>query len=756
MKKQLRNALLATAALAMGVSASAQSVVMTEGFDKFEMTLDWAWKPAEAITGNADQRGATGTPTGDAIYEVDKTNLVINKITKEGKSLYVSGLPSQAFFDITSDYAGNLILIPGGGLAGLGKIWILPAGKTSADDLVYIEYDYTELGATVNGRVDRLGRVLGDVMSDEGGLIYYATQGLQCAAVVKVANGQYVEGSTSLDSPAALNSFWIAQPWATSVEEANAAAGDDIATIANLCYLYQANGGTVYGPNDDFDDWQSFSTVKEGTSYAFDWFMMGDEQYFIYGTKSYDANGKEAAGYTSGSFNIVNAAGEVVAKFESGILGASGQVWGSVQAWPQADGTVKITNWNGRSGADVLTVKMKGQEAAPLYAVGQFQGWDPVNPVEFTYADGVYSYTFPEGTGSFKMSTKKSTVENDWTPFDEGVICVADDKRIEDNTGNTKYALYPGGNANISFGYTEGQWTVYADLANNLIWATNATNKPSGPVAGDPLYILGPGNNWNVANPGVFTYDATKKVYTYAVSDAKDGFKISTAKGDWDAFNGAGFHTAAALEANVATELLAGAPASGNITTTVAAPYTIEVAGDLKTITIVSEGKIDVPETCCVIGELVAGKWDASKVAPLKLQDDGYTYYGAVEMAGGWFRLCEKAGANKDDWAGVGTQWGGQTDGAEVTNNNAIAFVNGENAFNIVSFADYPKTLYFTVNFKDKTVTVSDVPAGVESIDADNNVNAEYYNLQGIRVNEPVKGQLYIVRQGNKVSKVIL
>ena len=46
--------------------------------------------------------------------------------------------------------------------------------------------------------------------------------------------------------------------------------------------------------------------------------------------------------------------------------------------------------------------------------------------------------------------------------------------------------------------------------------------------------------------------------------------------------------------------------------------------------------------------------------------------------------------------------------------------------------------------------------SGVANIAIDDeNAPVEYYNLQGIRVANPDKG-LYIVRQGNKTSKVIL
>ena len=45
----------------------------------------------------------------------------------------------------------------------------------------------------------------------------------------------------------------------------------------------------------------------------------------------------------------------------------------------------------------------------------------------------------------------------------------------------------------------------------------------------------------------------------------------------------------------------------------------------------------------------------------------------------------------------------------------------------------------------------------VESIVAeDTNAPVEYYNLQGVRVANPAAGNLYIVRQGNKVSKQII
>ena len=43
---------------------------------------------------------------------------------------------------------------------------------------------------------------------------------------------------------------------------------------------------------------------------------------------------------------------------------------------------------------------------------------------------------------------------------------------------------------------------------------------------------------------------------------------------------------------------------------------------------------------------------------------------------------------------------------------------------------------------------------GIGAVEADDNDKAEYYNLQGIRVENPESG-IYIMRRGGKTTKVI-
>lgn len=70
-----------------------------------------------------------------------------------------------------------------------------------------------------------------------------------------------------------------------------------------------------------------------------------------------------------------------------------------------------------------------------------------------------------------------------------------------------------------------------------------------------------------------------------------------------------------------------------------------------------------------------------------------------------------------------------------------------------------PVTLKFELNFDDESSVVyikfnhlKDITMGVNDIVAES-APTEYYNLQGVRVSEPQKGNLYIVRSGKKVSK---
>lgn len=78
--------------------------------------------------------------------------------------------------------------------------------------------------------------------------------------------------------------------------------------------------------------------------------------------------------------------------------------------------------------------------------------------------------------------------------------------------------------------------------------------------------------------------------------------------------------------------------------------------------------------------------------------------------------------------------------------------VEGKGSWNIPAWEGGNLTI--VVNLNDMTVNFSANDAGVESlIDAD--APAVYYNLQGVKVNNPQNG-IFVVKQGNKTHKVVI
>lgn len=168
------------------------------------------------------------------------------------------------------------------------------------------------------------------------------------------------------------------------------------------------------------------------------------------------------------------------------------------------------------------------------------------------------------------------------------------------------------------------------------------------------------------------------------------------------------------------------------------------------------EPEPEVPETLGVIGELSAGSWDPTKVA--MLDKDGSVFSGTVNMSGAYFSLCQHPGKSLTDWAGLGTRYGALSDGAAVGLNVPVQFVagNGDNAFKIsVDEVQFPMNVTFVVDFETMTLKLAEaVGTGVESVAA-SLAPVLYYNLQGLPVSAPVKGLIYIKRQGDTITKVI-
>lgn len=55
----------------------------------------------------------------------------------------------------------------------------------------------------------------------------------------------------------------------------------------------------------------------------------------------------------------------------------------------------------------------------------------------------------------------------------------------------------------------------------------------------------------------------------------------------------------------------------------------------------------------------------------------------------------------------------------------------------------------------EKTIIMGDITTSIQSVEIDNNLPVEYYNMQGLKVENPSNG-IFIKKQGANISKVIL
>ncbi|MCM1320363.1 MAG: CotH kinase family protein [Muribaculaceae bacterium] len=106
---------------------------------------------------------------------------------------------------------------------------------------------------------------------------------------------------------------------------------------------------------------------------------------------------------------------------------------------------------------------LKAQQ--PLYVCGGFNGWDPKNPAEFVYADGLYILTIDfSQSKEFKISTVKGVSGDGWADFDKGTYAVEGD--IEMHKWINLYALQKAPNITAP---TAETIKVFVDLGAGLI-----------------------------------------------------------------------------------------------------------------------------------------------------------------------------------------------------------------------------------------------------------------------------------------------
>ncbi len=149
-------------------------------------------------------------------------------------------------------------------------------------------------------------------------------------------------------------------------------------------------------------------------------------------------------------------------------------------------------------------------------------------------------------------------------------------------------------------------------------------------------------------------------------------------------------------------------------------------AGDKLDISYVNTGDPEAKKYCNLKVQLLLADWKQAILPGFALCDGFQEDYGTVNLS---------------EASGVFTITLGEDDVKELTDAaaNQSLMIVGENI---------TVTKIDLVPEKEPTV-------GIDNVAIDENAPVEYYNLQGVKVANPANG-IYVVRQGNKVSKVLV
>ena len=157
--------------------------------------------------------GRFSTGYNNAVFVTDKSAGIIYKYDKSGnRSEFTSGLPSSIGSAITSDDAGNILIQNGWAGAGGAKNWIIIERDETRHELT-VNYDNSGVNAA---RLDASGRIVGNVLSEEGAYWCLLPGNGTNGAVIKLANGEQVS-ITPVESGFTADYTSIAQPVSSSL-----------------------------------------------------------------------------------------------------------------------------------------------------------------------------------------------------------------------------------------------------------------------------------------------------------------------------------------------------------------------------------------------------------------------------------------------------------------------------------------------------------------------------------------------------------
>lgn len=388
--------------------------------------------------------------------------------------------------------------------------------------------------------------------------------------------------------------------------------------------------------------------------------------------------------------------------------------------------------------------------AADWFISGAFQGWNHCNAkYQFTETEsGIYKLTLPEYKGSKAISGEFLIVAGTVGKPDWNNQIGSNGSKVKEGTPYN-YTV-GGGNFNMDGQVDDAVITIDTNNKTLLIEGAAKENEYT------TVYLVGDmGGGWDEARTD---YPMTLKAGTddtwtasYNLTAANNYFKMRAGTQAYGTGEG---------DVNIVMNQAYTASQSGNSFVLPAGEYdftfVLPYNGETGTLTVTGKEDVTYPETVYVIGNINNLDFLPNNTVALQAKDvenglyEGeVTFTGTLDSGYSYFQLCTATGADATDWAGLGNRYGATESDVDPIGINGVEITRNDFSWKVKD-----DTYNITVDLKNMNLKVA-VGSGVEGVAVDENAACEYFNLQGLRVNNPVEGQIYIVRQGSKVTKIV-
>ena len=328
------------------------------------------------------------------LIATDKANNKIIEITESGYSDYND--PSAALTEyygqtistaIGCDDAGNFLVATGFSGVASGKNFAV----ISADLKSTYKIDLSAIEGYTPARNDQVGRIRGNMLSNEGGYAFITPNGGTSVLVVKIKNGAVDTDYTQVSNPIAgvtLNTSCCPQPAFATVAEIDALM-DDNGDLSSA-FIMRSRGvpGSVFAWNDGNTDmvkaWtfgaaEGNCTTANASVEGFDWFTLKGKSYFIMPVTTDGTTGTRGS-----NFAIFDEEGTCVATWTEGQKAGLGAAMGSIIAVPNDDVSVYIYHFVPGTVAEKLIFAVDNTSAVEGIEIE-----DANAPVEYYNLQGV-------------------------------------------------------------------------------------------------------------------------------------------------------------------------------------------------------------------------------------------------------------------------------------------------------------------------------------------------------------------------------